>query len=227
MLSTARDWNRPPGCWLRWTTPTRRLCSTKRGSTATICVRAYRWTQARAPVVRLEDGTWVPADPALLDCPGRVEDFLPGEDGNRSWAYSVEIGAHQLAATGILDPAASDVGWMMDYLEESQFLRSGMGDYPEQKNRQDVFNLGGFAKVQPYYGRIAEVYAGRDDVQAVHSLLLQCHSVTAEPGESLVLGAFPQHRRMEQDARNRLVLVSKPHHAGDGARRSSFGWRHL
>ena len=122
-------------------------------------VGAYRSTQARAPVVRLEDGTWVPADPALLDCPGRVEDFLPGEDGNRSWAYSVEIGAHHLAATGILDPTAPDVGWMLNYLEESQFLRSGMGDYPEQKSRQDAFNLGGFAKVQPYYGRFAEVYA--------------------------------------------------------------------
>lgn len=40
-----------------------------------------------------------------------------------------------------------------------------MGDYPEVKNRQDVYNLGGFAKVQPYYGRFAEVYAGRDDVR--------------------------------------------------------------
>jgi hypothetical protein len=128
-------------------------------------VRAYRATQARSPVVPLEDGTWVPTDPALLDCPGRVEDFLPGEDGNRSWAYSVEIGAHHLAANRVLDPTAPDVGGMMDYLEESQFLRSGMGDYPEAKNRQDPYNLGGFAKVQPYYGRIAEVYAGRDDVK--------------------------------------------------------------
>jgi hypothetical protein len=129
-------------------------------------LRAYRATQARSPVVRLEDGTWVPADPALLDCPGRVEDFLPGEDGNRSWAYSVEIGAHHLAATGILDPASPDVDWMMNFLEESQFLRTGMGDYPEAKNRQDPYSFGGFGKVQPYYGRFAEVYAGRDDVKA-------------------------------------------------------------
>jgi hypothetical protein len=128
-------------------------------------VRAYRWTQARSPVVRLDDGTWVPADPAILDCFGRVEDFLPGEDWNRSWAYSVEIGAHQLAANGVLDPASDDVRWMMDYLEDVQFLRSGMGDYPEEKNRKDVFCFGGFAKVQPYYGRIAEVHALRDDVK--------------------------------------------------------------
>jgi hypothetical protein len=128
-------------------------------------VRAYRWTQAHTPVVALENGTWVPGDPALLDCPGRVDDFLPGEDGNRSWAYSVEIGAHHLAATGLWDPGAPDVGWMMEYLEEQQMLRSGMGDYPEEKSRQDPYNLGGFGKVQPYYGRFAEVYALRDDVK--------------------------------------------------------------
>ena len=34
-----------------------------------------------------------------------------------------------------------------------------MNDYPEEKNRSDIFNFGGFAKVQPYYGRIAEVHA--------------------------------------------------------------------
>ncbi len=128
-------------------------------------VRAYRWTQARSPVVRLDDGTWVPADPALLDCFGRVEDFLPGEDWNRSWAYSIEVGSHHLAANRVLDPHSDDVGWMMDYLEDVQFLRSGMGDYPEEKNRKDVFCFGGFAKVQPYYGRFAEVYALRDDVK--------------------------------------------------------------
>jgi hypothetical protein len=128
-------------------------------------LRAYRWTQARSPVVPLGDGTWVPGDVALLDCPGRVEDFLPGEDGNRSWAYSVEIGGHHLAATNILDPASPDVDWILEYLEEFQFLRSGMGDYPEERNRRDVFNLGGFAKVQPYYGRVAEVYAARDEVK--------------------------------------------------------------
>jgi len=128
-------------------------------------VRAYRWTQARSPVVRLDNGTWVPSDPALLDCFGHVEEFLPGEDGNRSWCYSVEIGAHHLAANRILDPASQEVGWMNDYLEDVQFLRSGMGDYPEEKNRKDVFSFGGFAKVQPYYGRIAEVYALRDDVK--------------------------------------------------------------
>ena len=128
-------------------------------------VRAYRWTQARSPVVRLDNGTWVPDGPAILDCFGRPDDFLPGEDGNRNWCYCIEAGAHHLAATKILDPAAEEVAWMADYLEDVQFLRSGMGDYPEEKNRKDVFSFGGFGKLQPYYVRIAEVYALRDDVK--------------------------------------------------------------
>src|SRR5690606_27793759 len=33
------------------------------------------------------------------------------------------------------------------------------------KNHEDWFNLGGFAKVQPYYARNAELYALRDDVK--------------------------------------------------------------
>jgi len=40
-----------------------------------------------------------------------------------------------------------------------------MGEYNEEENKGDWFNLGGFAKVQPYYGRIAEIYAMRGDVK--------------------------------------------------------------
>jgi hypothetical protein len=128
-------------------------------------LRAYRWAQARMPVVRLDNGTWVPGDPSFLDCPGRVEDFLPAEDGNRTWCYSIEAGAHHLAATRVIDPLSTDTNWMIDYLEDVQFLRSGMGEYPEEKNRSDIFDFGGFAKLQPYYCRIAELYAMRDDVK--------------------------------------------------------------
>jgi hypothetical protein len=128
-------------------------------------VRAYHWNQARSPVVKLDNGTWVPADPALLDCLGRVEYFIPGEDAGRTWAYSIELGSHHLAAVGAIDPKSQDTAWMTDYLEDVQFLRTGMGDYPEAKNRTDVFCFGGFAKCQPYYGRNAEIYAMRDDVK--------------------------------------------------------------
>jgi hypothetical protein len=127
--------------------------------------RAFHSIQARTPIVKLDNGTWAPGDPAFMDCFGRVEDFLPIEDGNRTWCYSIEIGSHHLAATGVLDPASKDADWMADYLEDVQFLRTGYGDYPEANNRKDVFSFGGFAKLQPYYCRIAEVYAMRDDVK--------------------------------------------------------------
>jgi hypothetical protein len=127
--------------------------------------RAYRWTQARCPVVPLRNGTWVPNHPAMLDIFGNVEEMVPAEDGNRSWCYCVEIGAHHMAANGLLDPQSPEVARMMDYLEDHQFLRSGWFDYAEEQNRKDVFDYGGFAKVQPYYARNAEVCALRDDVK--------------------------------------------------------------
>ena len=127
--------------------------------------RAYRWTQARCPVVPLRNGTWVPNHPAMLDIFGNVEEMVPAEDGNRSWCYCVEIGTHHMAANGLLDPQSGEVARMMDYLEDHQFLRAGWFDYTEEQNHQDVFNRGGFAKVQPYYARNAEICALRDDVK--------------------------------------------------------------
>jgi len=126
----------------------------------------YTWaSNYYTPVVPLQDGTWVPGSPSMLYCPGPVWDFFPGEDWNRSWAGDVEIGPHHLVPLGALDADDQHVGWMADTLEDRWFLHSGMGDYPEEKNQADWFNLGGFAKVQPYYTRITDVYAARDEVK--------------------------------------------------------------
>jgi hypothetical protein len=128
-------------------------------------LRAYRWSQSRSPVLPLRNGTWVPAYPSMVFCLGRVEDIIPGEDGNRSWCYDVELGAHHLAVLGVLDPHGQETQWMANHMEDVWFLHQGMGDYPEQKNHADPYNLGGFSKVQPYYTRIAEIYALRDEVK--------------------------------------------------------------
>ncbi|MBI2435713.1 MAG: hypothetical protein HYV26_22895, partial [Candidatus Hydrogenedentes bacterium] len=127
--------------------------------------RAYRLTQDNSPVLPLADGTWVRPYPGMLNCFGRIEDMIPGEDANRSWAYDVELGAHHLALLGVLDPQSREVGDMLDHMEDFWFLHSGMGDYPEERNRADWFNLGGWAKIQPYYARNAELYALRDDIK--------------------------------------------------------------
>jgi len=128
-------------------------------------LRAYAWTQSRAPALALRDGTWIPHYPSQVHSPGKLADFFPGQDGGRSWCYDVEIGAHQLVPAGILDPNSREVDRMMDHMEDVQFLADGWFDYPATTNHSDWFNLGGFSKVQPYYTRNCEVSALRDDVK--------------------------------------------------------------
>lgn len=125
--------------------------------------RAYRQTQAQMPVVPLQNGTWVPGSPSQVHCPAPTAHLFPGEDANRSWAYDVEVGAHQLVPQGVIPPDTREVEWMMDYLEDVAFLESGWFDYPAEQNRKDWFNLGGFSKVQPFYTRNPEIYALHND----------------------------------------------------------------
>jgi hypothetical protein len=124
--------------------------------------RAYHWMQARTPVVPLKNGAWVPADPSLMGCYGNVEDFMPGQSADLSYVYSVELGAHHLVANKTLDPGSADADWMINYLEDTHFPRTTR---VEAVGRSDDFDWGGFAKMQPYYCRIAEIYALRDDMK--------------------------------------------------------------
>jgi hypothetical protein len=128
-------------------------------------LRAYHWNQARTPVLPMPEGTWVPAYGGMLGCFGATGEMIPGEDGNRSWAYDVELGAHHLIPLGVIDADSLEAARMMDHMEDVWFLHAGMGDYPEDKNHADWFNQGGFSKVQPYYTRNAEIDALRDDVK--------------------------------------------------------------
>jgi hypothetical protein len=127
--------------------------------------RAYRMTQDLTPVYPLRDGTWVPGYPSQVGTPGPTNNFFPGEDGNRSWCYDIELGAHQLVPQGILDAKSHDTDWMLNHLEDVQFLANGWFDFPAAGNEADPFDFGGFAKVQPYYCRNAEIYAMRNDVK--------------------------------------------------------------
>lgn len=131
-------------------------------------IRAFHWTQSQAPVYPLQDGTWVPAYPTHVYCPAPIDNFYKGEDFGRSWCYDVEVGSHHLIAQGVMDPGSKDAHWTMNHMEDVQFLCSGWGydGYASEKNHKDWFNLGGFAKVQPFYARTAEVYALQDNVKA-------------------------------------------------------------
>ncbi|MBX7258415.1 MAG: NPCBM/NEW2 domain-containing protein [Candidatus Hydrogenedentes bacterium] len=127
--------------------------------------RAYRWNQARTPAVSLSTGVYVPGYSGMLYAFGPTGDVFPGEDGNRSWCYDIELGSHHLVPLGVFPADGPDADWIMDHMEDVMFLESGMGDYPREKNHSDWFNYGGFAKVQPYYARNAEICALRDDVK--------------------------------------------------------------
>ncbi len=133
---------------------------------------AYEWNKARTPVLPLSNGKWVLPYPPQLYCFGTSGEMFPGEDSGRSWAYDVELGPHHLIPLGVLDPNSKDTENIIQHLEDYWFLHSdywfafsGKGDYSEEENRKDWFNLGGFSKIQPYYTRIAEVYALRDEVK--------------------------------------------------------------
>ena len=127
--------------------------------------RAYYWSQARTPGLELSDGAVVPGVPAMLYCFGKTGEVFPGEDWGRSWAGDVGTGPHHLAALGVVDPNSREVEAMAEVLEDYWFLHEGMGDYPAEESQADPFNLGGFSKTQPYYGRLNHVYALRDEVK--------------------------------------------------------------
>lgn len=138
----------------------------------TFILRAFEWNRSRSPVLPLSNGKWILPYPSILYAFGTAGEMFPGEDSGRSWAYDVELGAHHLIPLGVLDPYSSDAENIIQHMEDYWFLHSdywyafsGEGDYPEEKNKEDWFNLGGFSKIQPYYTRIAEVYAMRDDVK--------------------------------------------------------------
>ena len=128
-------------------------------------LRAFHQTQAQAPVVALRDGSWVPEYPTCVYCPSPIGNFYAGEDVGRSWCYDVELGAHHLIPLGVMDCRSPDARWTINHMEDVQFLGDGRTYYPAAKSRADWFNLGGFAKIQPYYARNVEVYALQDELK--------------------------------------------------------------
>ena len=128
-------------------------------------LHAYRWTQARSPVIPRGDGTWVPAQPPIFFVFGEVGGFYPGEDGSRAWCKNAM--AHHLMVNRVMDPNGEEAAWVLDIMEGKEFLRAGLAEpeYSESRNHELWFDLGGFNKCQPYYRRSVELYALRDDVK--------------------------------------------------------------
>ncbi|MCL5099090.1 MAG: NPCBM/NEW2 domain-containing protein, partial [Candidatus Omnitrophica bacterium] len=96
-------------------------------------MRGFHWAQSLSPVFPLQDGTWVPEYPTQIFCHEPVEDLYQGEDYGRSWCYDVEISAHHLIPFGIMNPRGRDAGWMMDHMEDVQFLKGGWHYYSAEQ----------------------------------------------------------------------------------------------
>ncbi len=127
-------------------------------------LRAWRWQQARMPVVPLSNGTWVQPCPSSLYSFGLTRDFYGGVS---SIGHDVEAGGNHIIPLGLVDPGSRDAESIVNYLEDRWFLIDGIFDaYPARENEADWFNRGGFSKLQPHYTRTSDIHALRDDVKA-------------------------------------------------------------
>jgi hypothetical protein len=125
-------------------------------------LRAYRFNQARMPVVPLRNGAWVPATPSSVYCFDLSKSFYPGFGGI---GHDVEVGGNHLIDLGFLGPHSREADWAVNYLEDAWFFISGLAYYPAADMEKDWLTYSGFAKIQPYYTRYADVLALRDEVK--------------------------------------------------------------
>ena len=101
----------------------------------------------------------------------------------------------------------------MDYLEDFQFLSHGK-DIPTTRKSRIAHDVLCLRRLSPRLSRTTgatrKSAAMRDDVKALPPLLFQHRSSSLVSEENLyVLGAFQQHRRLEQDPRDGLVPLPK------------------
>ena len=140
-------------------------CPGGRGSgVSTRLLRAYHWTQRELPVLWLGDGTWGPAEPALLDSLGRCEEFLPGEDGNQAGPTASRLARTISAALGICTriqpksrPCPAPGGLSVSSLGHGRVSRADESARPVQLRR--------LRQGPAVDARVAEVYALRDEVK--------------------------------------------------------------
>ncbi|MFV2045239.1 MAG: hypothetical protein ACC700_18650, partial [Anaerolineales bacterium] len=71
--------------------------------------------------------------------------------------------AHHLAALEVLDSRSQEVTSMMHHLEEVSHLDAERSRHLADRVRDDWFSLGGFGKLQAYYGRFVQIHGLRDD----------------------------------------------------------------
>ncbi|MBQ9359232.1 MAG: NPCBM/NEW2 domain-containing protein [Abditibacteriota bacterium] len=126
---------------------------------------AYRRIRAVRALVPTASGEWIPAIPCQAFEPVPIGDMYPGDDFGRAWCNEYEMGVTHLVAKGIIPGDSPEALGVLDNVEELGALSREAGYNPYSKLIGDVFNIGGFTKVQPYYARYGEAIARTGNVK--------------------------------------------------------------
>ena len=124
----------------------------------------FREAMARAPVVRLRNGSCVPHHPSRLYW--RSRDF--------GWIREVLEGSINLATT-VLDPTSQEATWILQDYEDNRYLDAPY-NYPLDDFGRDWFSQGGFS-MQPNLLYFTPPYLYRDQVE--HFLRAFCNGFAA------------------------------------------------
>ncbi len=128
---------------------------------------ALKQSVVLSPVTRLRDNTSVPVVPPYLGLRGlssEVKDSLD-PDPRHGYAYDVTTGPLHILKGEVVEPGSPEVTAMLNYLEDHFFLYTPLPSRVDLSALgTDWFNLGGFAKLQPYYVHYQDAYLKRDQI---------------------------------------------------------------
>ena len=197
----------PPRCW---PTPRRtaRTCS-GRAAGARPAPPSSRWPTARGR--RTIRRCSIVSATSRSSCPPRTA-TAPGATASKSACTNWRPIASSIRAR-------DEVTQMMDYMEDHQFLRIRLVRLSRGAEPQERFLLRrlleGAAVLLPQRRGLCPARRR----EAFPPLLFQRAERDAKRRKSLALGALPRQRRVEQDARNRLVPLPDRHDVRAGSRR--------
>ena len=100
-------------------------------------IRGFETMRQHTPLVRLNDGRWVPHYPSRLYCRGR----------DQGWIREVLEGAVYLLISGLYDAGSKQAGWILDDFQDNLYLKPPYG-YVLRDAEFNLFNRGGFS-IQP------------------------------------------------------------------------------
>ncbi len=132
-----------------------------------IC-NALKTASEKAPVVPLRNGTWVRFYPMQAGLHGRISDFYPDDNMYLTDLYDTELGAHHLAAQGVIQPTSRQAHEMIDQMEDISFLKPPPLDptnRPQDALDTHWFDLGGYASMQHAYCHNMELALMQHDVK--------------------------------------------------------------